>query len=182
MVSNEGEAWLTCWRTKEPRGTWLPASSPAALSDAGGQWAAEQPLPDRAGAGGPAPDASITSESAAALSAAPAHCSSEGDKHRETQSSAASEINRCAGRHRSGDNASAPPQAPDRPCTCPRRPERASWEAGCVPSSLKKWSPAPRMGAEVEKKEAPFVTNSLEYGFCQRLTRNSNAAPGCSPL
>lgn len=143
-------------------GTWLPAGSPTVLWDPGGWWAAELPHPDRAGAGGPAPDLSITLGSAAALFAAPAHCSSERDKHREIQSSAASEINRCAGRHRSGDNASSPPHAPARPCTCPRRPQSASWEAGCVPSplSLEKWSPAPRVGVELEEKEAPFVINS----------------------
>ena len=80
--------------------------------DQGEQWAEEPPAPTRKGAGGQVPDLSITAGFAAARSAAPAHCSSEGDKHREIQSSAASEINRCAGRHRSGDNAPAPPYAP----------------------------------------------------------------------
>lgn len=120
------------------------------LSDLGGRWTAERPHLDGTGAGGPAPDLSITARAAAALSVAPAHCSSEGDKHREIQSRAASEINRCAGRHRSGDNAPFPPHAPAWPCTCPRQLELVSWEAGCLAPCLEKWSPAPLM--DLEKK------------------------------
>lgn len=157
----------------------------------GGQRTSPHPHP--APAGGPAPDLSITAGFAAARSAAPAHCSSEGDKHREIQSSAASEINRCAGLRRSGDNAPAPPYAPALALHLPRATGTRLLGDRLRPPSPGTWSLVPRAGVELEKKEARFVTNSEQnLGFgtkcqgsdpdCHCLTRDSNSEPGCSPL
>lgn len=142
------------------------ATSSLISRDQGGQEAAEQPHPNRAGAGGPAPDLSIMAVRSCALSEAPVHCSSNGDKHREIQSSTASEINRCAGSHRSGDNSLCPAQRACQALHLPEATEHAPWEAGCVfyppppPPSLEKWVSSTVKGGGV-REERSSISNKL---------------------
>lgn len=166
-------------QTGGPRGTWLQARSPAALLQiwaSSGQRSSRHPHPTPGRGGRPGSRPVNHGGIRSCALPAPAHCSSEGDKHREIQSSAASGINRCAGLHRSGDNAPAPPYAPALALHLPGATGTRLLGGRLRPPSLQKW--LEKAGVELEKKEARLLTNTEQNLGFGTNRQGSDGDPG----